>query len=96
MPRTKSPIIKSVRTKPPADKWSIQNMGGFLLNPPSNCQWRVKAKDGGVWTDLACCNTCCKNQCDHFHWFKAASAKQRNRYWKKHGVRYFIFSDHKC
>lgn len=55
-------------------------MGGHLIDPPKECPYRKGPfTDGGVWTDLGCCISCCTNHCERYNWFKRAGSRQRNQ-----------------
>ena len=66
----------------------IQNVGGHLINPPRECNYRRRYSDNAIWTDLSCCNVVCKEQCEKFLWYVRASTSMRVRYLKRNGVFY--------
>ena len=59
----------------------ITNWGGFLLNPPEECQHK-KNLTGGLWVDLGCCQskTICKNQCERYLSFCKETQYERDLY----------------
>lgn len=61
--------------------------GGHLIDPPENCEYKRKAFDGGIWTDLGYCQrNSCANTCEEYKWFKKASQLDRIQREINHGV----------
>lgn len=69
----------------------ISNWGGMIVNPPKNCSKRFKAPDGGIWTDVGRCMTCCEQKCERYEWFCKSSDLQKAAEWKNCGVQNFGF-----
>ena len=67
---------------------TIQNVGGYLLNPPMGCPYKKTFDKISIWTDLAICFSICQNQCDHYKWFKKANKYKRVQYLLDNGVAY--------
>lgn len=63
------------------------NLGGHLIDPAERCPWQRTANDGGVWTDLACCQALCDNHCERYRWFKRASHRARIEDARERGAR---------
>ena len=72
----------------PMNTEGIGNWGGHLFKPSKNCPYKFKASDGGVWTDIACCNQLCKKHCNQLDKFRKMKQYQRIDFLRKHGVRY--------
>ena len=64
----------------------IGNWGGYILNPPEECKYKIKAPDEGIWTDLGCCQANCKDHCDRFKKFEKQGPKERHEYLISCGV----------
>ena len=63
-------------------------MGGCLFDPPITCKHRFMTQDKGIWTDLGCCVSICKNPCSQYNKFKRMSSPHRSKWLKRKGVLY--------
>lgn len=76
--RTKYRPTPSKRTKPsgcsrrtrkvfnsitPEQRLTGHKWSGFLKEPPPDCEYKIKIKDDGYYTDLAICEFHCERQC---------------------------------
>jgi hypothetical protein len=69
-------------------KGTIQNVGGHIVDPPEDCPYRKQWSDGGIWTDLGCCQVCCTNRCKRYQWYKRATKHMRVEDLRNKGVYY--------
>lgn len=93
MPRTKNKPIKkkSKRTKKPRDKSYpalFRPIGGFLFNPPKTCPYRRRAEDGGIWTDIGCCLSNCREKCNNYLYYAKMKPEEKRSYLRKNGIKY--------
>lgn len=92
MPRTKNKHIKkkSSRTKKPNNK-SYPTLyfpkGGHLFNPPKTCPFRRRADDGGIWTDLGCCLSNCREKCNRYLYYAKMKPAEKQEHLMKQGVK---------
>jgi hypothetical protein len=98
MARTKKPKKQIVREKLSRYEESkalgrIQNMGGHLIDPPDQCEYKRLADDGAIWTDFGCCQACCGNHCERYKRFLKMSPVLRRRDQRKRGVNLPIHPD---
>lgn len=52
MARTKKPVPNEAPTA------LYQNRGGYMIDPPVECEGRVRANDGAVWVSINSCMKC--------------------------------------
>ena len=65
---------------------SKKNWGGHLINPPEDCAYAFKVKDGGIWVDLGNCIRTCKIKCTRYYQFKRMSELDRKEELIENGV----------
>lgn len=88
MAKRKAPVAPKKAKRVAPIRGRIQNMGGNLIDPPDNCPFSRRFPDGAVWTDLGCCQQCCKEHCDLFRWFCDATPRMRVRRLRRKGIYY--------
>lgn len=80
---------KTSRTKQPDSK-SYPALyfpkGGHLFNPPKSCVHSCTAEDGGVWTDIGCCRSCCRDICNRYLYYTKLKPAEKKEHLKKQGV----------
>lgn len=85
-------LLNKINTRANCSNISIiSNWGGMIVNPPNSCSKSFKSSDGGVWTDIGKCMTCCEQKCERYEWFIKSSDLQKAIEWKNCGVRNFGF-----
>ena len=63
-----------------------KNFGGHIINPPEDCLFAFRQKDGGEWADLGNCNRTCKNHCIRYYQWKRMSDNERKTELFENGI----------
>lgn len=79
---------KSTRTKKKDSELSIyRSFGGHLLNPPRSCSFRRRAEDGGIWTDIGCCLSNCRERCNRYLYYSKLKPAQKTEHLRRNKVK---------